>query len=523
MSVLRKAMLGGLQRTCIASRPPVQQVLPSPYIVSVTLKLFRGYHSPNSYGVETANAHVFEDLRKVYKSTELDILCSLQTRYPEWTVTMAPASTGLIEYAKAGEATATLDTEGQNLLSRLKYEPSEKVRSATEHQPGEYREQVEFGRYDYQWNGRSFIVYLFCKDWERDTVQDSTRNSFFILHRREGDKVQDGRSVAAKELIAASSGHSANLHEEDVLIFDDDVWKKDTKLWKSVQKAKWEDVILNQSLKDGLVRDVEGFFDHRDDYKRFDVPWKRGIILHGLPGNGKTMSIKALMHGLASRPDPIPTLYVKSTTGDYGTIYAIRHIFKKARKMAPCLLIFEDLDSMITDDSRSFFLNEVDGLESNDGIMMIGSTNYIEKLDAGITKRPSRFDRKYHFDLPAAPERARFCEYWRSRLAGTKAIDFPASSCSDIAGITDGFSFAYLQEAFISSLLVMLDQQRSDAIANRVAVSNDDATTPQPDSLWEVMSKQIDTLRSEIQDTRKSAKDAAGYDGPKRALKAGFS
>ena len=439
---------------------------------------------------------------------------------------MASASTGLLEYAKAGEATAILDTSGPNLLSRLKYEPAENVRSAQEHRTGQFREQVEFGRYDYHWNGRSFIVYLYCKAWYEDTVWDSSANVFFILHRREGDKIQDGRSVAAKELIAASASHSDGLDEGDVLIFDDDVWKKDSKLWKRVQKAKWDDVILNQSLKDGLIRDVETFFDHRDDYKQFDVPWKRGIILHGLPGNGKTVSIRALMRGLATRPDPIPTLYVKSTNGDHGTIYAIRKIFKKARKMAPCLLIFEDLDSMITEDTRSFFLNEVDGLESNDGIMMIGSTNYLEKLDAGITKRPSRFDRKYHFDLPTAPERARYCEYWRSRLADNKAIDFPPSLSSAIAGITEGFSFAYLQEAFISALLVIVDQQRSSAIdqLDKNDTGNMDGTkTPEPDLLWKVMSKQIDMLRAEIQGSRKSAKDAIQYDGPKPATTTGFS
>ncbi|KAL9133714.1 MAG: hypothetical protein Q9175_005111 [Cornicularia normoerica] len=131
-----------------------------------------------------------------------------------------------------------------------------------------------------------------------------------------------------------------------------------------------------------------------------------------MPGNGKTISVKALMHGLATRPNTIPTLYVKSTAGDYGSIYAIRQIFKEACRIAPCPIIFEDLDSIIPEDTRSFFLNEVDGLESNDGIMMIGSTNYLEKLDAGITKRPSRFDHKHHFDLPPAPERAQYCEYW---------------------------------------------------------------------------------------------------------------
>lgn len=524
MSVLSKTVLGSLRRNWTVSPVSVQRVLPRPYIVN--LKFGRGYHPPNSYGIEAANAHVFEDLRKSYKSTELDILRSLQTRYPEWTVTMAPASTGLIEFAKAGEATALLDTQSQNLLSRLKYEPAEKANTAPEHQLGKYREQVEFGRYDYHWKDRSFIVYLFCQDWEPDIVGDSSTNTFFILHRREGDEIQNGRSVAAKDLIAAASGHSADLHEEDVLVFDDGSWKKDTKLWKSVQQANWEDVILDQGLKDGLIRDVEGFFDHRDDYKQFDVPWKRGIILHGLPGNGKTISIKALMHGLATCPDPIPTLYVK-TAGGYGesATYNIRRIFKKARKMAPCLLIFEDLDSIITESTRSFFLNEVDGLESNDGIMIIGSTNYLEKLDAGITKRPSRFDRKYHFDLSAKPERTQYCEYWRSRLMDNKAIQFPPSLCSAIAGITDGFSFAYLQEAFISTLLVIVDQQRistsSEAAESAQGISA--TNTPESDLLWKLMSKQVEMLRNEIQGSRKSAKDAVEYDGPKRASKAGFS
>ena len=68
-------------------------------------------------------------------------------------------------------------------------------------------------------------------------------------------------------------------------------------------------MILDKTLKDVLISDVEGFFDCKEDYKAFAVPWKRGIILHGLPGNGKTISIKALMHSLSSRSDPIPTLY----------------------------------------------------------------------------------------------------------------------------------------------------------------------------------------------------------------------
>lgn len=64
---------------------------------------------------------------------------------------------------------------------------------------------------------------------------------------------------------------------------------------------------------------------------------------------------------------------------------SIRSIFLKARQYAPCYLIFEDLDSLVSDSVRSYFLNEVDGLQSNDGIFIVGSTNHLERLDPGIS------------------------------------------------------------------------------------------------------------------------------------------
>lgn len=102
------------------------------------------------------------------------------------------------------------------------------------------------------------------------------------------------------------------------------------------------------------------------------------------------------MHSLYKRKDPVPTLYVKSlvryahfsiefasklTVRSYGgPEYSLSLIFGQARRYAPCFLIFEDLDSIITDQTRSYFLNEVDGLRSNDGIFMVGSTKYVRQI-----------------------------------------------------------------------------------------------------------------------------------------------
>ena len=160
-----------------------------------------------------------------------------------------------------------------------------------------------------------------------------------------------------------------------------------------------------------------------------------------------------MMHSLYDRADPIPTLYVRTLTSAYGPEYAISAIFGKARQQMPCFLVFEDLDSIVSDNVRSYFLNEVDGLLNNDGILMVGSTNHLERLDPGISKRPSRFDRKYLFPEPDMEQRVQYCEFWRQKLADNEEIEFPVRLTKAIASITKGFSFAYMQEAFVAALL----------------------------------------------------------------------
>lgn len=162
------------------------------------------------------------------------------------------------------------------------------------------------------------------------------------------------------------------------------------------------------------------------------------------------------MHSLYDRkPEPIPTLYVRSLSSFGGPEYSLNQIFSLARRFAPCFLIFEDLDSIVTDNVRSYFLNEVDGIKPNDGILMVGSTNHLDRLDPGISKRPSRFDRKYYFPNPNESERVQYMHYWQKKLSDNEDLEFPDKLCPAVAKITDGFSFAYMQEAMVASLLAV--------------------------------------------------------------------
>jgi hypothetical protein len=169
-------------------------------------------------------------------------------------------------------------------------------------------------------------------------------------------------------------------------------------------------------------------------------------MMHALYQRGESASDKRMT---------VPTLYVRSLASFGGPEYSLQAIFQKAREAAPCYLVFEDLDSIVNDSVRSYFLNEVDGLKSNDGILMVGSTNHLDRLDPGISKRPSRFDRKYYFPDPDFEQRVAYAKFWQGKLKSNEDLEFPDKLCSAIAKITDKFSFAYIQEAFVASLLAI--------------------------------------------------------------------
>ncbi len=98
-----------------------------------------------------------------------------------------------------------------------------------------------------------------------------------------------------------------------------------------------------------------------DQQERFGVPWKRGLLFAGPPGNGKTHTVKALANVLGQ-----PILYVRSFRRAAGPDeYSMQAVFERARAAVPCVLVLEDLDALVTRENRSFFLNEMDGFAVN--------------------------------------------------------------------------------------------------------------------------------------------------------------
>lgn len=233
----------------------------------------------------------------------------------------------------------------------------------------------------------------------------------------------------------------------EILVYHDAYFRKDKKLFESIKSATFDNLILPDSLKQQIQNDFQQFFASREVYERYNIPWKRGAIFIGPPGNGKTHTLKALINQLGK-----PCLYIRSFKAEHSTEEEnMGEVFKRARMTTPCVIVLEDLDSMIDNNNRAFFLNELDGFHSNTGMVVLATTNHPEKLDSSILDRPSRFDRKYYFQLPADTERHAYVTKWNCELQYEMRLT--DEGAVRLVSKTQNFSFAYLKELLVSSMV----------------------------------------------------------------------
>jgi len=243
-----------------------------------------------------------------------------------------------------------------------------------------------------------------------------------------------------------------------VLCFSGGHWHRSRKLFQAIQESHLDSLIFPNDFKQQIVGDFERFLDSRERYQSFGAPWKRGILFTGPPGNGKTHFIRALINHLE-----IPCFYVKSfEMGDHFASSGIQYVYKTVRRTRPCILVLEDLDSLIDDSNRTYFLNELDGFESNDGIITVATTNHPERLDSAILERPSRFDQKWNFALPGVSERRRYLELWNQKLPDdAKLIDRHLDILSESS---QKFSYAFLKELCLGSILKWVQEDAKHSL-----------------------------------------------------------
>ena len=171
--------------------------------------------------------------------------------------------------------------------------------------------------------------------------------------------------------------------------------------------TRWDDIAGAEEAKDEL-REVVEFLRDPKRFKALGAKVPKGILLHGPPGTGKTLLAKAVANESNAR------FYAQSASS-FVEMFAglgaarIRRLFKEARKSAPAIVFIDELDAVGSkrgndvsgekDQTLNQLLVELDGFGGREGLVVIGASNLLEKLDPALL-RPGRFDRQIFVSPP---------------------------------------------------------------------------------------------------------------------------
>ena len=220
---------------------------------------------------------------------------------------------------------------------------------------------------------------------------------------------------------------------------------------KYSKEYTWDDVYLDEKTKEDIISTVEVFLNNKQFYIDSKIPWKRGMLLMGPPGTGKTSIIKTIMAKYNFKP---------VTIAPGSNFDALREAFSYAQTQSPALLYIEDLDSMIASGAidMSGFLNLLDGINSANGFFIVATANDVSKFKSSILDRPSRFDRKFEIGLPDEKMTVDYITHWFKTCLTSAQIKTVAKTC-----VKNKMSYAYLKELYVSSMFKTLsDLKESD-------------------------------------------------------------
>jgi len=238
----------------------------------------------------------------------------------------------------------------------------------------------------------------------------------------------------------------------------------------NVTGKSWHGIILDRATKREVKANTIEFLRRGKRWHGFGIPQKRGVLLAGEPGTGKTLICKALM-AEADGITCVTTSAYQLSADEY-----ITELYEMAQDLSPCIVFIEDIDLIGLNREEYHYqhgpallslLNVLDGVEEKHEIVTVATTNNWEALDRAISQRPSRFDRVIKLSLPSLEERRELV----SLLCQKIPVDVPTQDY--ISSKAEGCSPAQLQEV-VYGLAIEYRDESSQAPSLLLDISRDD-------------------------------------------------
>lgn len=218
------------------------------------------------------------------------------------------------------------------------------------------------------------------------------------------------------------------------------------------------------SLPAGIIESVmtmfTAFWKKRSQFKSLGFAHKRGVMLEGPPGCGKTVVTEAI----TQRAVDMGGVAVMQTT-DVDMLYAIMTQIRAVEPDRPVLVVLEDLEQMVLDDEEAL-LDLLDGSRSFDGVFFLFTTNNVGTIPKRIVGRPGRIDRVIHVGPPETTQRVAFLQ---------NRMSCSLDEANLFADVTGGLSFADLREFVISVRLFDNDPAATAAMLRENSATDDHA------------------------------------------------
>lgn len=233
---------------------------------------------------------------------------------------------------------------------------------------------------------------------------------------------------------------------------------------KSSEGIKFTDVAGEDEAKESLAEIVD-YLHNPGKYREVGAAVPKGILLVGPPGTGKTMLAKAVA-GEANVP------FFSMSGSEFVEMFVgmgaskVRDLFKQAKEKAPCIVFIDEIDAIGQkrdgraggNDEREQTLNqlltEMDGFETNNGVIILAATNRPESLDPALT-RPGRFDRRVPVELPDLKGREEILKVHAKKVKMDESVDF-----ASIARMASGASGAELANIINEAALRAVRENR---------------------------------------------------------------
>lgn len=247
-----------------------------------------------------------------------------------------------------------------------------------------------------------------------------------------------------------------------------DMGKSSAKVYvQSSDGIKFADVAGEDEAKENLSEVVD-YLHNPNKYKEIGASMPKGILLVGPPGTGKTMLAKAVA-GEANVP------FFSMSGSEFVEMFVgmgaskVRDLFRQAKEKAPCIVFIDEIDAigkkrdnqLSTNDEREQTLNqlltEMDGFESNNGVIILAATNRPESLDPALT-RPGRFDRRVPVELPDLAGREAILRVHAKKIKVAPDVDL-----AKIARMASGASGAELANIVNEAALRAVRDGRASA------------------------------------------------------------